>query len=238
MPFDQRSLIHREAWFPPCFLGQRIPQNPIFFEKWKKSSKTQKLKNHLEICQNQRYALRPEVSNPSGSVVSGWTKNTQKQNFFEQRKKSSKTQKLKNVQRYAKISNTPFDQRSLIHREAWFPPCFVRQKQQQKNFFFARRFQTTFKQKCSNVRPLLTITFPQGFRISKNIGHRNLGRGGKKTFKRYLKSEQTDGQTDKQTDISTYRKHRPRGPMLCKISTFFSYLCAESWEAFIYYHFP
>ena len=37
------------------------------------------------------------------------------------RKKSSKTQKLKNVQKYANISNTPFNQRSLIHREAWFP---------------------------------------------------------------------------------------------------------------------
>ena len=60
------------------------------------------------------------VSNPSGSVVSGWTKNTQTPDFFEKRKKSSKTQKLKNVYRYVKISDTPFDQRSLIHREAWF----------------------------------------------------------------------------------------------------------------------
>ena len=41
---------------------------------------------------------------------------------------------------------------------------------QQKKLFFARRFQTTSRQKCSNVRPLLSITFPQGFRISKNIG--------------------------------------------------------------------
>ena len=31
------------------------------------------------------------------------------------------------------MSNTPFDQRSLIHREAWFPPCFVRQN---RPFFF------------------------------------------------------------------------------------------------------
>ena len=37
--------------------------------------------------------------------------------------------------------------------------------------------------------------FPQGFRISKNIGHPTLGSGGKKMFKRYLKSEQTDKQT-------------------------------------------
>ena len=116
----------------------------------------------------------------------------------------------------------PLYQRTLIHREAWFPPCFVRQNQQ-KNifffilfFFFARRFQTTFKQKCSNLRPLLCITFPQGFRISKNIGHLTSGSGGKKTFKRYLKSEytdgQTDGQTDKQTDRRTFRLIESIGP--------------------------
>ena len=60
----------------------------------------------------------------------------------------------------------------------------------------------------------LTLLFPQGFRISKNIGHPTSGSGGKKTAKRFLKSEQTDGQTHRQTDISTYRKHQPRGPML------------------------
>ena len=43
-----------------------------------------------------------------------------------------------------------------------------------------------------------------------------MGNGGKKTVKWYLKSEQTNTQTDRQTDISTYTKHRPRGPMLWK----------------------
>ena len=132
-PFNQRSLIHQEAWFPG---GPRIPKNPIFFK----------------------------------------------------RKKSSKTQKLKNFQRYANISDTPFDQRSLIHRKVWFLQCFVRQNQLKNKLYFARRFQTIFKQKISNMRPLLSTAFPQGFRISKNIGHPTLGRGGKKTFKRYLKS--------------------------------------------------
>ena len=47
--------------------------------------------------------------------------------------------KLKNVKRYAKISNIPFDQRSLIHREVWFPPCFVRENQQ-KTFFLCGDF--------------------------------------------------------------------------------------------------
>ena len=82
----------------------------------------------------------------------------------------------------------------------YFTSCFVRQNQQKKITFFARRFQTTSKQTCSNLRPLLSITFPQGFRISKNIGHPTSESGGKQTFKWYLKSEQTDRRTDRQTD--------------------------------------
>ena len=67
----------------------------------------------------------------------------------------------------------------------------------------ARRFVTIFKQKCSSLRPLLSITFPQGFPVSKNIGHPTSGNGGKKTFKRYLRSEQTNTQTDRQTHRQT-----------------------------------
>ena len=99
------------------------------------------------MCQNQRYGLRPEVSNPSGSVVSGWTKITQKPEQFEKQKKSSKTQKLINVQIYAKISDTPFDQRCLIHREAWFPLCFVRQNQPKKTIFFCSAILDHFQTK-------------------------------------------------------------------------------------------
>ena len=121
--------------------------------------------------------------------------------FLKNRKKSSKRKNSKNVQRYAKISNIPFDQRSLIHPEVWFSTCFVRQNQQKKKTFFARRFQTTTKQKCSNLRSLLSITFPQGFRISKKFGPPTSGSGGKKTFKRYLKSEQTHTRTDGHFDL-------------------------------------
>ena len=74
------------------------------------------------------------------------------------------------------------------------------------------RFQTTSKQKCSNLGPLLFITFPQGIRISKNIGHPTFGSGGKKTFKRYLKSEHTDGQTHGQTDRRTFQLIESIGP--------------------------
>ena len=145
-----------------------------------------------------KLAIRPspEVSNSSGSVVSGWTKNTKKPNFFEKRKKSSKTQKLKNVQRYAKISDTPFDQSSLIHRKRGFHHVLLG-KISKKKLLFARRFQTTSKQKCSNVRPFLSITFPKGFRISKNIGHPTSGSGGKKTVKKDRKPKKTEKSKEK-----------------------------------------
>ena len=48
----------------------------------------------------------------------------------------------------SKISDIPFDQRFLIHRETLFPPCFVRQNQQKTNFFLRGDF-----------RPLTNIMF-------------------------------------------------------------------------------
>ena len=136
---------------------------PKFFEKRKKIIQNAKTQKHLEICQNQRFTLRPEVSHPSGSVVFN---------------------------------------------------MFCTAKSAKNKLCFARQFQTTSKQKCSNLRPVLFITFPQGFRISINFGHPTSVSGGKKTFKRNLKSEQTDRHTDRHTDILTFRNHRPRGPML------------------------
>ena len=53
-----------------------------------------------------------------------------------------------------------------------------------KKTFFARRSYTLYKQKFSYLRPLLFVTFPQGFRKSKKFGHWTSGSGGKKTFKR------------------------------------------------------
>ena len=51
------------------------------------------------------------------------------------------------------------------------------------------------------MRPLLSITFPQGLRISKIFGHPTLVIGGKKMCKRYLKSEQTNPHTDGHFDL-------------------------------------
>ena len=67
----------------------------------------------------------------------------------------------------------------------------------EKKLFFARRFSTIFKQKCSYLRPLLSITFLQGFRISKNIGHPTSGSGDKKTFKKDQKPKKTEKSEEK-----------------------------------------
>ena len=159
MAIDQRSLIHREAWF---LGGPRIPKNPIFF--WKNGRNHPKRKNS------------------------------------------------KNVYRYAKISDTPFDHRSLIHREAWFPPCFVR-KNQQKKLFLRGNF-IPFSNK--NVQMLdHFFLFPKDSEYLKMFDIRLWEVGAKRPLNGTSKvNRQTDRRTHRQTDISTYRKHRPRGPML------------------------
>ena len=78
-----------------------------------------------------------------------------------------------------------------------FLPCFVKENQLKRNKLFLRRILDHFQTKMFQSE---TISF------SKNIGHPTLGSGGKKTFKRYLKSEQTDGQTHGQTDGQTDRR--------------------------------
>ena len=49
-----------------------------------------------------------------------------------------------------------------------------------KKLFSPRRIYTLYEQKLSNLRQLLFITFPQGFRKSKQFGHWPLESGGKR----------------------------------------------------------
>ena len=74
-------------------------------------------------------------------------------------------------------------------------PRKIRQNQHTKKLFFTRRFQTTFQKKCSILRPFLSSTFPQGFRISKIFGHLTSGSGGKHIHKCIY------AKRDTQTDI-------------------------------------
>ena len=65
-------------------------------------------------------------------------------------------------------------------------------KMREKKNFFLRSILDNFKQKCSYLKPFLSITFPQGFQISKNIGHPTSGSGGKEAVKQYLKNEKSE----------------------------------------------
>ena len=52
-----------------------------------------------------------------------------------------------------------------------------------KKTFLPHWLYILYEQKCSNLRPLLFNTFPQGFRKSKKFGYWTLGNGGKNTVK-------------------------------------------------------
>ena len=53
-----------------------------------------------------------------------------------------------------------------------------------KKTYFPRHFYTIFEEKCSNLRPLLSITFPQGFQIPKIFGQWTSRSLGKRPVKR------------------------------------------------------
>ena len=77
---------------------------------------------------------------------------------------------------------------------SWGKKTFERNEQRRKKwvnnyFFLPLRLYTLFEQRFSNLRPLCSITFPQGFRLSKKFGHWTLGTGGKKNFKRSEKHQ-------------------------------------------------
>ena len=55
---------------------------------------------------------------------------------------------------------------------------------EEKNIKIERQFYTLYGQKFSNLRPILTNTFPQGFQKSKQFEHWILGSGSKKIVKR------------------------------------------------------
>ena len=81
---------------------------------------------------------------------------------------------------------------------------FCKAKSATKKTFFLRGDLRSLSNK--NVQMLdhfFALLFPKDSKSLKNIGHPTLGKRGKKTFKRYLKSEQTDGETHGQTDGHT-----------------------------------
>ena len=166
--------------------GPRIPKNPIFLKNGKNHQK-RKNSESLEVRQNQhtpfdqRSLIHREAWFLGGPRIPKNPSLKKNRKNYPKRKNSTSLEICQN-QRYA-LQPVVFNPSGSV-----VSTMFCKAKSAKNKLFFARRFQTTFKQKCSNLRPLLSITFPQGFRISKTIGHPTLGGGGRKTFKWYLKS--------------------------------------------------
>ena len=78
--------------------------------------------------------------------------------------------------------------------------CSVRQNAPKNLPFFCSSILHPWLAKVFKSKTTSFHYFPQGFQIFKIFGHPTLGSGDKKTFNRYLKSEQTNRQTDKHTD--------------------------------------
>ena len=98
----------------------------------------------------------------------------------------------------------PAYRRQSISRPMRIIALLVWQNLQKKLKKIVRRFYTLYEQTFYNVRPLLSITFPQWFRISKKFGHWTLGSGSKKTIKRSEKVWRTNTKTNTQTHKRTY----------------------------------
>ena len=79
----------------------------------------------------------------------------------------------------------------------------MRRKKICKKLFLTLQFYTIFEQKSSNLRPFLSITFCQGFRISKKLGHWTSGSWSKNTVK-----------LSERTDKHTKQKQRRNGKIL------------------------
>jgi hypothetical protein len=65
-------------------------------------------------------------------------------------------------------------------------------------------FSWKYRQNFLYIRKLLSMNFSEGFRISKNIGHPTSGSGGKKTVKRYLKSEKSEREKKLRDDLRQF----------------------------------
>ena len=136
----------------------------------------------------------------STDAIGGWTENTQKPNFLEKRKKSAKTQKLRDPS--GSVVST----------------MFCKAKSAKKtNFFLRGNFRQLSNKNVQMLDHFFPLLFPKDSESLKIFDIRLQEVGAKRPLNSTSKvNKQTNIRTDSQTDISTYRKHRPKGPMLWK----------------------
>ena len=128
--------------------------------------------------------------------------------FLKNGKNHSKCKNSKTSRDMPKLAIYPFDQRSVNHWEAWFPPCFVRQNQPKKTFFLAilDHFQTKNVQIWESFFPLLFPKDSESLKIL-NIQLREVG-----AKSRLNGTSKVNTQTNRRTDRRTNRLIESIGP--------------------------
>ena len=104
-----------------------------------------------------------------------------------------------------------------LSNKTWWKPCFVRQNQQKNNLFLRGDFRQLSNKNVQIWDPFFPLLSPKDSEYLKILDIQLQEVGAKRRLNGTSKvNRQTDKHTDRQTDISTYRKHGPRGPMLWK----------------------
>ena len=89
---------------------------------------------------------------------------------------------------------------------------FCKAKSAKKKLFLCGDFSPLPNKNVQIWDHLFPLLFFKDSESLNNIGHQTFGSGGKKTFKRYLKSEQTDRRTDRRTNRRTFWLIESIGP--------------------------
>ena len=145
-------------------------------------------------------------------MVSGWTKNTQKPNFFENGKnhpkfKNSKTSR--NMPKFWPEVSNPSG--SVVSTR------FCHAKSAKKHFYCLAILDHFITKMFKSETTSLHYFSPRIPNLEKILDIRLWEVGANRRLTGTSKvNTHTDRQTDRRTDKSTYRKHRPRGPMLWK----------------------
>ena len=94
---------------------------------------------------------------------------------------------------------------------------FCKAKSAQKNFFLLGNFRPLLNYNVQMLDHFFPLLFPKDSESLKILDIRLREVGAKRPLNGISKvNRHTDKHTDTQTDILTYRKHRPRGPILWK----------------------
>ena len=125
--------------------------------------------------------------------------------FLKNGKNHLKCKNSKTSRNMPKLAIYPFYQRSLIHREAWFPPCFVRQNQPKKNGDF-RPFPNKNVEIWEHFFPLL---FPKDSESLKIMDIQLWEVGAKR---RLNGTSKVNTRTNRRTDRRTNRLIERIGP--------------------------